>query len=77
MEALRLLRKKVPDDVKVVGFDNVAESKMSNPPLTTFNVDKMAMGKRLITILLERINDPMQRSRLIYIKSKPVIRSST
>ena len=77
LEALRLLRKKVPDDVKVVGFDNVAESKMSNPPLTTFNVDKMAMGKRLITILLERINDPMQRSRLIYIKSKSVIRSST
>lgn len=77
LEALRLMRKKVPDDVRVTGFDNVAETKTSNPPLTTFNVDKNAMGKRLITILLERINDPMQRSRLIYIRSKTVVRSST
>lgn len=61
----------------MTGFDNVAETKTSNPPLTTFNVDKNAMGKRLITILLERINDPMQRSRLIYIRSKTVVRSST
>ncbi len=77
LDALRAMRIKVPDEIKVIGFDNIAESKSSNPPLTTFNVDKMAMGKRLITMLLERINDPMQRSRLIYIKSKPVIRSST
>lgn len=76
-DALKMLGKRVPEDVKVTGFDNINESKLHNPPITTFNVDKVGLGKKLITILLERMNDPLQRSRTIYIKSKLVIRSST
>ena len=60
-----------------IGFDNVAEAKLSTPPLTTFNVNKTALDKRLVSILLDRIANPTQANQIIYIASKKVIRSSS
>ncbi|MDE5547497.1 MAG: LacI family DNA-binding transcriptional regulator [Clostridia bacterium] len=77
LEALKKLNVKVPKNVKVIGFDNVPESKTSEPALTTFNVDKIALGKRLLSILLERIDNPKEKNRLIYIESKLIVRQTT
>ena len=77
LAALKSRKISVPKDVKVIGFDNVAEAKLSTPPLTTFNVNKNALGKRIVSILLDRISNPTQANQIIYIVSKKVIRSST
>lgn len=77
LTALKSLKRHVPKDVKVVGFDNIAESKYANPPLTSFNVNKTALGKQIISILLQRIANPTQANQIIYIASKPIFRSST
>ena len=77
MTALKTMKIHVPKDVKVVGFDNTPETKYSNPPLTSFNVNKIALGKRIITILLDRINNPTQANQIIHIASKVIVRSST
>lgn len=77
MTALKTMKIHVPKDVKVVGFDNTPETKYSNPPLTSFNVNKIALGKRIITILLDRINNPTQVNQIIHIASKVIVRSST
>lgn len=77
ISALKAMKLHVPKDVKVVGFDNTPETKFSSPPLTSFNVNKIALGKRIITILLDRINDPTQANQIIHIATKVVIRSST
>lgn len=77
LAALKSRKIAVPKDVKVIGFDNVAEAKLSTPPLTTFNVNKTALGKRLVSILLERIANPTQANQIIYLASKKVIRSSS
>ena len=77
LSALKSRKIAVPRDVKVIGFDNVAEAKLSTPPLTTFNVNKTALGKRIVSILLDRISNPTQANQIIYIASKQVIRSST
>jgi LacI family transcriptional regulator len=77
LTALKSLKIHVPKDVKVVGFDNISDAKLSSPPLTTFNVNKHALGKRLVSILLDRISNPTQANQLIYIASKNIIRSST
>lgn len=46
---------KVPEDIAVVGFDNVNISAYTNPPVTTINVPKEYMGRlaaeRMITVL--------------------------
>ena len=77
LAALKSRKIAVPKDVKVIGFDNDSESKLSTPPLTTFNVNKIALGKRIVSILLDRISNPTQANQIIYISSKQVIRSST
>jgi LacI family transcriptional regulator len=77
LSALKILKVHVPKDVKVVGFDNIAEAKYSTPPLTSFNVNKTSLGKRIISILLERLAHPTQANQIIYISSKTIIRSTT
>lgn len=43
---------RVPNDVSVVGFDNIEFSAHANPPLTTINVPAEEMGKSAATYLL-------------------------
>lgn len=47
---------KVPEDISIVGFDNIELSEHSNPPLTTINVPAEEMGKNAAEYLLARLN---------------------
>lgn len=53
LQALQEAGLRVPDDVAVVGFDNVAQSSHTTPPLTTVNVPKRAMGEIAVHRLFE------------------------
>lgn len=55
ISALTRLGLKVPDDVSVVGFDNVPEALISSPCLTTVNVNKKALGYTAVNRLHEII----------------------
>ena len=75
--ALKSRKVHVPKDVKVVGFDNNPRAKQFTPLLTSFNVDKIALGKKLTTLLLERVANPTQANQIIHITSKVIVRGST
>ena len=77
IEALKILHKKVPRDVLVVGFDNLAEAKSYDPQITTFNVDKTGLGRKLLSVLLDRIGHQRQKTQTIYLQSKLIIRQTT
>ena len=77
LSALKSMKVHVPKDVKVIGFDNIPEAKLSTPALTSFNVNKNALGKQIISILLDRISNPTQANQIIYIASKAITRSTT
>jgi DNA-binding LacI/PurR family transcriptional regulator len=47
---------KVPDDIAVVGFDNIEEGRFSVPSLTTISPDKERIGNLAVTFLLGRID---------------------
>jgi LacI family transcriptional regulator len=47
---------KVPEDISVVGFDNLELSRHSNPPLTTVNVPTERMGDTAAAYLLDRLD---------------------
>lgn len=46
---------KIPEDIAIIGFDNTSLCELLDPPLTTINVPKQAMGKlafrRLLVLL--------------------------
>ena len=48
----------VPNDVSVVGFDNIPESALTEPPLTTVDQSIQALGREAVRILVRLINDP-------------------
>ena len=56
VKALREAGKRVPEDVAVVGFDNIPLSQILD--LTTINVPKEYLGQLAAARLFERIRDP-------------------
>ena len=75
--ALKSKKIHIPKDVKVVGFDNNPKAKNVTPLLTSFNVDKVALGKKITTLLQERVSNPTQANQVIHISSKVIVRAST
>lgn len=47
--------KKVPDDIEVVGFDNTIFSTLSNPAITTVELNTYELGCKSMELLLKRI----------------------
>lgn len=46
----------VPQDVAVVGFDDIPTARLVNPPLTTVTQFQVEWGRRAAQLLLERLN---------------------
>lgn len=57
MQALAQAGFAVPDDVAVVGFDDIPAASFASPPLTTIVQDSAAAGRVLVDTLLGRIRD--------------------
>jgi len=52
------LGRQVPDDLSVVGFDNIDLASCVFPPLTTMHVDKLGMGRLAVQLLVNRAEHP-------------------
>ena len=55
MKALQERGYKIPEDVSIVGFDDLPFSEISNPPLTTIKVPNVEMGKIAVRRVVELI----------------------
>jgi DNA-binding LacI/PurR family transcriptional regulator len=69
--------RRVPDDISVVGFDDIPEAAYFSPPLTTVRQDFEALGKACIEFLVSLIEDPdvTVHQRVLY--PELIIRQST
>jgi len=47
---------KIPDDISIMGFDNMPFGEISSPSLTTMNVPKRALGELAVKRLIEQSN---------------------
>lgn len=56
MKALREAKRVVPDDVSVVGFDDIAEAAYIAPALTTIRPDFAELGRRALAMLVDQID---------------------
>jgi LacI family transcriptional regulator len=61
----------------VVGFDNIPESALCSPPLTTVNQPIRQMGERAIQLLLQLMRGDHLQSTHITLATDLVVRSST
>ncbi len=66
---------RVPEDVSVVGFDDVPEAAYLVPPLTTVRQDFDALGRRCLEVLLARLAGEEPRARRV--QPELVVRASS
>ncbi len=57
MKALKECKYRIPEDVSVVGFDNMPFCDITSPPLTTINVQKREMGEAAVRRVLEKMEN--------------------
>ncbi|VAW03542.1 Transcriptional regulator of maltose utilization, LacI family [hydrothermal vent metagenome] len=65
---------RIPEDVAVIGFDNIPTASFTNPPLTTVQQDTMLAGELLVENLLKLIRGEEVDS--ILMPAKLIIRDS-
>jgi LacI family transcriptional regulator len=67
---------RVPDDVAVVGFDDIFPGSVCDPPLTTVYQPMRMLGERACARLMERIADPGLSPTVEVLPTELVIRES-
>lgn len=78
LHAARAQRLRVPDDVSVIGFDDIAMAAHANPPLTTIAQPKYRMGRvamQLLRSLMQGNASPGEGYTLM--ESPLIVREST
>lgn len=56
MKALQEAGYRIPEDVSVIGFDDLPFSEISSPPLTTLRVPKQDMGRLAVRRVVDMLN---------------------
>lgn len=78
--AIRALKEfgfSIPEDVSIIGFDDMPFCEMLEPSLTTIRVFKQEMGTTAVRRLIELIHHPDSKPQKIYISTELVPRKST
>ena len=77
VNAAKTLGLYVPEDLSVIGFDNVDIAKMSDPPLTTVSQPAMDLGLQACDLLIEKIQDSNIPDKQIILNTELVVRGTT
>ena len=77
MRALFSLGKTVPEDVRILGFDDSAESRLSRPPLSTIHIHTQIMAFSAVQLLITRIREPSLDFRVVHTETDLICRDST
>jgi len=68
---------RVPEDVAVIGIDDVEEGRFSRPSLSTISLDTPFIARESVRRILERIDDPELPAKEIVAPHKLIVREST
>lgn len=77
IKALHEAHCKIPEEVEVVGFDNISISEMVDPPLTTMEQPIYELGSRAAEALIALIEGRTMDEPNIRLEAKLVLRQST
>jgi DNA-binding LacI/PurR family transcriptional regulator len=76
LKALREAGLSVPDDVSVVGFEDVDMAEHLTPPLSSVRIDKEGIGSAAVKILTRRVVEPQAPPSITLLGVELVQRSS-
>lgn len=68
---------RVPEDIMVVGFDNLELSKMMHPAITTVNQPRMQLGYSAFELLQDCIQNPDASPKSVILNTELIVRNTT
>ncbi len=77
VEAVRRVGLSVPEDISIVGFDDVPEAARANPPLTTIHQPHVEKGLRAGRILIAQLREEEPSEIQVLLPTRLVVRGST
>ena len=66
-----------PDDISIVGYNDMPLLDKLRPPLTTIRVPQYELGRRATELVLDRLRDPSAKPVTIRLQPELVVRGST
>ncbi|PMH44960.1 transcriptional repressor PurR [Vibrio sp. 10N.286.49.B3] len=66
----------IPNDISIIGYDNIELAEYFSPPLTTVHQPKRRVGKTAFEILLERIKDKEHDKRIFEMHPEVIERNT-
>ncbi|AKI97043.1 LacI family DNA-binding transcriptional regulator [Kosmotoga pacifica] len=76
LKAARACGLKIPEDISVLGFDDLIENELMSPPITTIRQPVMEIGRIATTLLLGRIDGEKGKPSSIKLKAELIERES-
>lgn len=76
LQACDELKRRVPEDLAIVGHDDIPVAALVSPALTTCRVPRYELGARAVNALLERLRDCPGNCSQIVLQPELVIRES-
>ncbi|MER6345843.1 LacI family DNA-binding transcriptional regulator [Streptomyces sp. NPDC001595] len=77
LAVLRAAGRRVPEDVAVIGFDDFTLAQHTEPRLTTVRQPLEEIGRTMVRLLLEEIEQPEVAWRHVIVRTRLVVREST
>ena len=76
MQALEEAKLKIPEDIAIVGYDDVVFARFLQVPLTTVHIPKYELGKETMKLLKKKIDEEILEPQAVILETKLVIRKS-
>jgi LacI family transcriptional regulator len=76
IEAIRQHGLRIPEDISVIGFDDIPQASLVYPKLTTVRQPLAQIGREAVTMLLDYIENPAQGMRQVTLETQLILRDS-
>lgn len=77
IKAFREFGVRIPEDLSIIGFDDIGYSSIADPPLTTMRVSCSTIGTYTVDLLCDRIAHPARPFAKIQVSPELIVRQST
>lgn len=77
MQYLKDKKYKIPDNISIVGCDDVEADMLLDPPLTTIRIPKIDMGIEAVQLILSLIKNKVKSAKKILVPVELIVRKST
>lgn len=67
---------RIPQDISIIGYDDIALARYLSPPLSTIHQPKDELAKQAVIRLLQRIKNPQENDRTFILEPQLILRES-